>query len=316
MWFNLHPNHPHKLTGLNVIDHILSNPDLLQRYSEPYKLAFREIPTFADITLDLQPHTRFLNCITGESSDTDFLTFLLGWESMRDNADPNKYTPYAATDVVSQPGRGLHLCFQEPPEQLHRDDVVIREDGGHERLVSSVTPAGSITPPRIDGHGSGQVFCMTYGIKLVLFWDWSEEIAEYFDSHGREIEVAVKNLNNVNWSILTPGDYLIFSPGQIYAGMSPINSIITGWTFVQPHWLMEGTLEKLLTWELNDLEKRSSVTSLPLLERTKQIEVETRMWNSWRNKRGLSQEMKNELQRLKKTVESRLSKIKKAMSRV
>ena len=315
MWNGLHPNHLHKVASLNIIDHILSTPDILQRYQEPYKLNFRKTPSFADVMEDLKSHTIFLNCMTGDRSNIDLLTFLQGWEAMRDNADPTEYSPYAAVDVVSQPGKGLSHCVSEVPEQLQRDDVVIREEGGSDRLSSLVTPGGSTTVPRVDGYGSGQVLCVTYGVKLLLFWDWSEELMLFLDNHATEIERAAKTLEGMSWSILTPGEYLLLSPGEVYAAMSPINSVMTGWTFVLPQWLMEGTIEKLMTWELNDIEKRIIDGSSTHAERVKQIEIELKMWNAWRSKRGLSQEMKNELQQLKKKIEARVNKLKKNLGK-
>jgi hypothetical protein len=48
---------------------------------------------------------------------------------------------------------------------------------------------------------------------------------------------AVKTWPGLNWAILDqPGQYVVMEPGQPHAVVSPVNSAVSGWSFVIQKW--------------------------------------------------------------------------------
>jgi hypothetical protein len=213
----------------------------LAREVEPQKLELDSPPTGAELFEDLKTHTKFFNSLTGEShAKFDWFQFLKGWEAMKDYANPltEHYTPLVAFDVVAHP-KGLSRCIQKKPEIMEREDVCARRHKNETpMLYSVVTPAGTITCPHCDNTGSGHIILLAYGVKLVLWWDCNPEVLEHFSlihclKKGELSVNAVKTWPGLNWAILEePGQYLVMKPGQIHAVVSPVNSAVSGWSFV------------------------------------------------------------------------------------
>lgn len=74
---------------------------------------------------------------------------------------------------------------------------------------------------------------------------------------GELIVNALKTLPGLKWTILDePGQYLVMEPGQIHAVVSPLNSAVSGWSFVVSDWLENGTLRKMMNREMEVIEER------------------------------------------------------------
>lgn len=236
------------------------------------------------------------------------------------NPSLKHHIPYTAFDVMATSMTGLKYCFREVvPDTLKRDDVIVqRANDGSCKLSSVITPAFTITRPHLDGCGSGQILMVTYGCKIVFWWEMTEEMMGLFEnlhcaSRGEYTSIAISTWPNMKWAILRCGEYIEMSPGTVHAVVSPMNSAVSGWTYVQSEWFKDTDLLKtLMNWELNIVEER---VNNPRHDHhdpqgiVSTIRGDVRLWEEW-CERGSSNTMeKTELLRLKNEVKKRLSRI-------
>lgn len=141
-------------------------------------------------------------------------------------------------------------------------DVLTRcLNNGDPMLYSVFTPAFTITHPHSDNCGSGHNVMTTYGVKLLLWWDWTDQVKEEYGKvhclkKGDTLLSAVQSWPRLNWCILHPGQYKLLPPGTVHAVMSPVNSVASGHSFVKAEWLDDGTLKERMEWEMSLVEKR------------------------------------------------------------
>ena len=189
-------------------------------------------------------------------------------------------------------------------------------------LYSVITPAGTITCPHCDNTGSGHIILLTYGIKLVLWWDCDPEVLKYYgDIHclkkGQLSLNAVKTWPGLKWAILDePGQYLIMEPGQIHAVLSPVNSAVSGWSFAISDWIENGKLGKMMDWEMTLVEKRLEnpeigfdspfISGGPVETMSNDLEL----WEMWLNSGVLSGQSESNLKSLLERMSQRLEEIK------
>ena len=262
-WNKLHPMHPNKPIGNGILQ-FLMRPDHLSKYEKPKSTNFRFPPTEAELFEDVQEHRRFFNHLAGEM-DTDYtwIHFIKGWGAMRSHGDPtmDNHTPLVAFDVVSKPGRGVSRSVKVL-EELQEEDVFIDTDEGRNPLLTSVmTPAGTITSPHCDNTGRGHVLLGTYGVKLTMWWDTTQELFENYGAvhckkKGDLTLGALEMWPGLHWTILYPGDYIFLTPGQVHAVLSPVNSAVSGWTYVKAEWIENGLLEERMMWEIGVVKSR------------------------------------------------------------
>ena len=260
----IHNMHPSKYIGLQIIEHVFTHA--LPNEVKPQKVELKYPPTEAELFEDVMTHTCFFNHLSGETDPKfGWTDFWKGWGAMRDCGNPliQSHTPFVAFDVISHPGNGLSRCIESKPKILERGDVQMRmRSDGSPLLYSVFTPAGTVTSPHCDNTGSGHVIMLSYGVKLVFWWDSSPAVLEEFSRihclrKGEHSVNAVKTWPGLKWAILQePGEYVVMEPGQIHAVVSPVNSAVTGWSFVMSDWLENGKLSEMMDWEMRVIEER------------------------------------------------------------
>jgi hypothetical protein len=168
------------------------------------------------------------------------------------------------TQRVSREGRGISKCIETIPEILQRKDTCVKVDQSGKPVMYGVcTPGSTITPPHLDSSGSGHFIFLLYGMKVVIRRESDPELLEsYGNTHcqrkGQLSLNAVKTWRGLKWSVLSePGHYVQIDPAQVHLVLSPVNSAVTGWSFVVPEWLESGKLELLTDWEINLVKKRN-----------------------------------------------------------
>lgn len=325
LWEKLHNMHPSKDIGLQIIDHLFTT-EVLANEVRPQTIEFSYPPTGAELFEDLMTHSKFFNHLSGEShSKLNWTEFLKGWEAMRDNANPlmEPHTPLVAFDVVSHPGKGISRCIQSKPEILEREDVCMRVyKDGSPLLYSVITPAATITSPHCDNTGSGHIILLVYGVKLVLWWDSNSEMLEHFShvhcrNKGQFSVNAVKAWPGLKWALLDePGQYLTMDPGQVHLVLCPVNSAVSGWSFVISDWLENGKLRKMMGWEMALIEKRLGAPEIgsdsPFIAGGP-VEVMSQdldLWTRWLDSGVLSGELEKKLEGLRDEMKDRLEAIK------
>jgi hypothetical protein len=197
--------------------------------------------------------------------DTEYtwIHFLKGWGAMRSHGDPtmHHHTPLVAFDVVSKTERGISRSVKVLEELQKKEVFVDCDEEGNPLLTSVMTPAGTITTPHCDNTGRGHVLLETYGCKLVVWWDTTEELWQnYGPIHCKKMGDltlgAVEMWPGLHWTILYPGDYIFLAPGQVHAVLSPVNSSVSGWTYVKAEWIENGELEERMMWEIDVIQSR------------------------------------------------------------
>ena len=94
------------------------------------------------------------------------------------------------------------------------------------------------------------------------------------------------------------------NPGQIHCVVSSVNSAVGGWNFVSSEWLKSGNLRKIMSWEMELIEKRvdyvlrTKVTDEHLSEAIAGVENDLKLWKDWFAKGDLSVELKRDLKSL------------------
>lgn len=247
---------------------------------------------------------------------------------MADHADPLEmdHNPLIAFNVASESMSGFRKCIEELPAELQAEGIFCksREDGSA-LLYSVVTTGPCISPPHSDGSGSGHIILQSYKMKLVIWWDVTDEILEkYSRLHCRNIVgdptlTAIRTWGEFHWAILKPGEYLCMKPGQIHCVVSSVNSAVSGWSYVSSDWLKDGTLRKIISWEMEHIEKRvdyvlrTKVTDEYLSEVITGMEDDLKLWEDWFTKGNLSMELKRDLKVLMRDMNVKWKFIKDKM---
>jgi hypothetical protein len=320
-WAMMHQNHPSTMPGSSIIDALLTKPMLQQRYVKPFTYKFKSNPTSMHIIEDISDTDTFYHGITMQRiKNATFKDFLYGWLNMGDSGDPLEARPYVAMDVQCESPIGLQKCMDGLPMTLKSDDVMVyrTEDGTSYSFKDVITPALTISRPRVNGYGVGQVFLVAYGVQLVLSWDDSPEVRKIFGELIGSEKVdytwnAVKSWPGLKWSVLHVGEYVNFLPGTIHAVLSPVNSAVCSWSYMDKSWMKSGTLRDMLTWELDLVEKRIKTNEAKedpdvILDK---IETEMKHLQVWIQRGELEKDLKKEVQKLKTEIEKRVKSFMK-----
>ena len=262
-WEALSPTSPHRKLGLNILDRLQQ----LQFGSLPTRdLAFNSSLSPAHVIRDLyvQQNPRYRNQLLDVDDDKAlFCDFVAGWvalahDPVADVTDISQ-TPYAASDIPSSE-QGLEACGIQHPEMFNDADICVRpvdiaDEFSKPRLTSTLSPAGSITDPHIDGTGSGLLLVQLFGTKVLFTWPASPENLKWMnDRHGikrgpLKLFQAIDEMSQMCVTVLTAHKSVELAPGMIHAVMSPNNSAIAGWDFVNARWLLSGDVQRQMLWE-------------------------------------------------------------------
>jgi len=264
-WNRLSPRHPHKSYGSNILDLLAHQKiDTLPKSKISFQIPPSPGHIFHDVTAQgstVRYHNQFqdLDC-----KDIGFCDFVAGWASLADDPSTDisqrSLTPYSASDILASCEKGLASCSVTLPKFFHDIDVAARrvhsEDPSSEfRLTTTITPAGSITDPHIDGSGSGLLLFQLFGTKVLFTWPSSVRNLHWFEPrHGLRqgsliLDRAIQELSGLRLTILERHEVVELAPGMIHAVMSPNNSAISGWNFVRANWISLQAVQRNMLWE-------------------------------------------------------------------
>lgn len=327
-WMQLSPDHANKEKGMAVLNLLMEGT-----YGEEVKteqLQLKSRVTAGDVMFDvLKYEGSFRNVLNGyevEQKDGSKEEFIIAWNAMGEDMSQNpagrKFTPYSALMVPSNnKQRGLGAAIGSTPSVLSRASVwVKRGNDGWPDMNTAVTPAGSITSLHEDGKGAGQILVVMYGWKVLMWWEDSDELREKYRPYhattkGDMIVAAVRNWPGLKWACMGPRDYIEMKPGCIHAVITPVNSAISGWAFIQPEWVTDGTLRSGMNEELSILWERIEARSEDddnLEACIGVVEGELEKWRDWKRRGALERDVSQQLQLLIKDVEKELTEVKEA----
>ena len=232
---------------------------------------------------DLQANgdVQYRNSMTGKNSG-NFYDFIPSWCALQDNpgTDINNrlHTPFTAWGVKAT-DNGLLNCGFEIPESLQRPTVFLSPVGNGDTLSlderkeralfhSILSPAGSITDIHDDGVLWGSLLVQLYGTKVIFSWPGTDANRKYFErAHGtqhhlRLSEAVLKMPDGFKLTILNPGVAVVMDPGMIHAVVSPTNSAIGSWEYVDARWLQDDHIREGTEWLLALVKSRK--TRLPV----------------------------------------------------
>jgi len=219
-----------------------------------------------------------------EGYQTDFIA---AWAALEKdpgaNINDRIQIPYFVIGVKASEN-GLLNCGVELPDCLQRLDVYISpvthgEELSPEKradpplLHSIFTPARKIT----DIHDDSVIsVSMLVHFMAIRSWPGSQTNHDYFgDFHGvvghdLQILEAVERMSGLKVTILSPGVGVKLCPSMIHAVLSPNNSAIACWEYVDAQWLENDDIEKGGLWELDLLAKRARA-ELPVDEKAEKM---------------------------------------------
>ena len=93
-------------------------------------------------------------------------------------------------------------------------------------------------------------------------------------------------------------------PAQIHCVISSVNSAVSDWRFISSKWLKNGRLHKIMSWEMELIEKRldyvlrTKITDEYLSQAIAGVEEDLKLWKYWLTKGDLSVELKRDLKAL------------------
>jgi len=287
LWENLHPS-TRQQHGLKVFQKLSQIPP---ESLPTLDVTFSTLPTPAHLVRDLfaDDDVQYRSCLTGRN-EGNIVDFFAGWNALADNpsADINYriQAPYIAVGVKASKN-GLLDCEIEMPDVLRRSDVYVSPVTHGEKVGlavrndpplfhSIITPAGTITDIHDDSVISGSFLVQLYGYKVLLSWPGSPINREFFkDCHGtdhdlRLLEAIERMSEGLKVTILKPGIGVELLPGMIHAVLSPTNSAIGCWEYVNAQWLDSNEIKEGGLWELKLLAKRAAA-ELPSDEKTEDM---------------------------------------------
>jgi len=136
---------------------------------------------------------------------------------------------------------------------------------------------------------------------------------------GDPVLIAIKTWGEFHWVVLKPGEYLCMDPGQIHCVVSSVNSAVSGWSFVSSEWLKSGNLQKIMSWEMELIEKRldyvsrTKVSDEHLSEAVAGVEQDLKLWEHWFKKGDLSVGLKRDLKVLMRDMNAKWKPIREKM---
>jgi hypothetical protein len=253
-----------------------------------------------------------------DDEDTTFADFAAGWVALADkmNADVKdpSQTPYSVSNVLASPS-GIAGCGLKLPSFLSHSNVCVRpldfnNVNGPPHITTTISPAGSITDPHIDGSGSGAALCQLFGTKLVLTWPASSENLKWMeDRHGikegpLKLLSALDEMSDMRVTTLFASQCMILDPGAIHAVLSLDNSAISSCDFVDATWLESDNVERQMLWEAELVNKqRKGLLKPNLYDIWGYLEQDLNMWSTLALKSG------DPGNRIKALIESVKSKI-------
>ena len=326
-----HDAHPLKSSALNIVNYILNKTPSVRSFSPVSAIKFKKQCSQAELFEDLKEHAGFHDQLTQDCDDQwSFFDFVKGWGAMTDRADPLEmdHNPLIAFNVASESKSGFRKCVEDLPAEIQAEGIFYksREDGSS-MLYDVVTSGSCISPPHSDNSGSGHIILQSYQTKLIIWWNVTDEILEkYGKLHCRNIVgdptlTAIRTWGEFHWVVLKPGEYLCMNPGQIHCVVSSVNSAVSGWKFVSSEWLKSGNLRKIMSWEMELIEKRldyvlrTKVTDKRLSEGVAEVEEDLKLWKYWFTKGDLSVELKRDLKVLMRDMNSKWKVIREKMKK-
>jgi hypothetical protein len=314
LWSKIHPQHPLRIIGFGIIDHLLQHPDA---YISPKQYDFKTTPSAGDLLEDLQYHKQFFYSVSSDvADDGTFAKFMQGWVDMDNARDPSIHPPYCAFNVRCKSANGLNKCMEDVPVEFDNDGVPVCRTGENDTVEWSfaMTPAYHITRPHLGQCGMGQSILDLFGIQIVYWWIHSKEMMDIFQNlhcskRGDYTLTALKTWPGLRWTILHPGLFIDMEVGIVHGLMSPINSAVSGWSFMDPKWLVNGRLRELMMWELDIVEKRKNSELVgydnpdDILGNMKEV---LQYWESWLGHSALVRRDKLSLRNLKVEIEERI----------
>ena len=298
LWEKLHPS-TRQEHGLKVFRKLAQMP---LESLPTFKVKFSKLPTSAHLLryLFADNEVQYRSCLTGKDGGGRE-DFLAGWVALADNPGANIndriQVPYFAVGVEAS-ANGLLDCGFELPECLRRSDVYVSPvtHGEELRLESRkdpplfhsiITPAGNISDIHDDSVISTSMLVQLYGYKVLLSWPGTQTNREYFkDCHGtdhdlRLFEAIERMPEGFKVTILKPCVGVKLDPGMIHAVMSPTNSAIGCWEYVDAQWLDGEEIKQGGLWELGLIKKRAGA-ELPTDQKAKdmyrQLRYGVSMW--------------------------------------
>lgn len=272
MWEALSDKNPHRALGLAILDRL---QQLRFDALPTNELQFSSKLSPAHVMRDLyaHPRPRYRNQLLDvDADDTLIFDFVAGWVALADNAGADVtdtcQTPFASSDIPAT-DQGLHSCELQYPEIFIDPNIFVRPDDftgdpRKYRLTTTISPAGSITDPHIDGTGSGLILLELFGTKILFTWPASTENLKWMnDQHGikrgpLKLLRAIDELSEMRVNVLTAHRSVELTPGMIHAVMSPSNSAIAGWDFINARWLSSNDVERQMLWEVDLAAKQSA----------------------------------------------------------
>lgn len=240
--------------------------------------------------LHAQDKPRYRNqLLDSDDDDVTFLDFVAGWVALAHDhsVDVTEHfqNPYSASHIAAT-SNGLGSCGVQCPAYLLDDDVVRPMDiGNRPKLTTTISPAGSITDPHIDGTGSGAFLFQLFGTKLLFTWPASSENLEWMNTqHGikkgpLKLSQAIEEMSQMCVTGLTSHQGVILDPGMIHAVMSPNNSAIAGWDFVNATWMDSGDVERQMLWEAGLARKQKSGMLGDVYSLSRYLEEDLVLWD-------------------------------------
>jgi hypothetical protein len=295
MWEALSTENPHRQLGLEILNKLQQ----LQFDSLPTsELAFNASLSPAHVIRDLsaQQRPRYRNQLLDADNDNDdamFCDFVAGWVALANDpgADVNDIcqTPFAASDIPSSE-RGLDTCGIQYPEMFNDPDICVRPVAFASnlrtfRLATTISPAGSITDPHIDGTGSGLLLLELFGTKVLFTWPASTENLRWMDNqHGikrgpLKLLRAMDEMSQMCVNVLTAHKSVELAPGMIHAVISPNNSAISGWDFINARWLLSSDVQRQMLWEVALAKKQKEGLLGDRYNMQRYLEEDIELWN-------------------------------------
>ena len=165
-------------------------------------------------------------------------------------------------------------CDIQLPKHLKQEEVFVSSIAQDSTLFDDncddppyfstiATPAGTITDMHDDCILTASALIIVLGEKLLFTWPNTPDNREYYKNHhGTQnsfaLLQAIDRMTRLKATMLRKKEGVIMKRGMIHAVLSPVNSAVSGWVFVDSKWLEEGHEAILsdMNWELDLFEKR------------------------------------------------------------
>jgi hypothetical protein len=205
-------------------------------------------------------------------------------------------TPFAASDIPSSE-YGLDTCGIQHPEIFNDPEICVRPvsfagDLRKFRLTTTISPAGSITDPHIDGTGSGLLLLELFGTKVLFTWPASMENLRWMEyQHGikrgpLKLLRAMEELSQMCVNVLTAHKSVELTPGMIHAVISPNNSAISGWDFINARWLLSSDVQRQMLWEVALAKKQKEGLLGDRYDMQRYLNEDVELWNLFARREG------------------------------